>query len=159
MANSEFDFEIEGLSTFIEEIKQMDSRAEDIIIDELSKFGLTVEEGARALVQHDHGELEHSINFDRAVKEGNDYVVHGGSNSEYALRRHEEPYRMGVYDKYEEGRKDPDFYINGRGRKTHRKPSWRGYKPGRKYLDNAVKALEPDWDTINDRILKRILEG
>src|SRR5699024_11433648 len=44
-----------------------------------------------------------------------------------------------------------------KGRGTHRKPAWRGYKPGRKYLENTVKAIEPDFDTMTAHALERML--
>lgn len=153
-----FNIEWEGLDEFAEILDKMDKQSEKIIMDEMTKLGMLAEEGAKALVHHDHGDLEDSLSFDRAKKEGRNIVVHGGSNLEYALRRHEEPYRPGVHDKYENGRHYPNYYLNGRGRGTHRKPKWRGYKPGRKYLENTIKAIEPDYNKVNTRALERILE-
>ncbi len=106
-----FNIEWEGLEEFSEILDKMDKEAENIIMDEMTKFGMLAEEGTKALVHHDEGTLEDSINFDKAKKEGNEIVVRGGSNLEYALRRHEEPYRPGVHDKYENGRKYP--ILNG----------------------------------------------
>lgn len=152
-----FEIQWEGLDEFAEILDKMDKQSEKIIMDEMTKLGMLAEEGAKALVHHDHGDLEDSLSFDRARKEGRNIVVRGGSNLEYALRRHEEPYRPGVHNKYERGRNYPNYYLNGRGRGTHRKPSWRGYKPGRKYMENAIKAIEPDYNKMNTRALERIL--
>ncbi len=153
-----FSIEWEGLDEFHDMLDKMEKEHENIIMDEMTKFGMLAEEGTKALVHHDHGDLEDSINFDKAKKEGRDIIVRGGSNLVYALRRHEEPYRMGVHHKYENGRKFPNYYVGGRGRGTHAKPMWRGYKPGRKYMENAIKAIEPDYDKMNARALERILE-
>lgn len=149
-----FGIEWQGLDEFIDILDKMDEQAEKIIMEEMTKFGMLAEEGTKALVHHDEGTLEDSINFDKAKKEGNDLVVRGGTNVVYALRRHEEPYRMGVHDKGQ----DRDFYKDGRGRGTRGKPNWRGIQPGRKYMENAIKAIEPDYDKMNTRALERILE-
>lgn len=131
-----FSVEWEGLDEFNDMLDKMDKKAERIIMDEMTKFGMLAEEGTKALVHHDEGTLEDSINFDRARKEGGSIVVRGGTNVVYALRRHEEP---------------------GRGQGTLGKPSWRGYRPGPKYMENAVKAIEPDYNKMNARALERIL--
>ncbi|GGB41713.1 hypothetical protein GCM10011409_19060 [Lentibacillus populi] len=133
-----FEIEWEGLDEFVELLDKMDNKSEEIIIDEMTKFGMLAEEGTKALVHHDEGTLEDSINFDKATKEGSDIVVRGGTNVIYALRRHEEP---------------------GRGPGTLAKPAWRGYQPGPKYMENAIKAIEPDYDKMNARALERILEA
>jgi len=151
--------EWEGLEELNRLFEDMGENVERIAIEEYSKFGKLVEEGAKALVHHDEGDLEDSISFDEAVREGDDIVVEGGSNSPYAWRRHEEPYRMGTYTKYDNGSKYPRYYLNGRGRRTLTKASWRGYKPGRKYMQNAINAVQPDYDEMNARILERLLNG
>jgi Bacteriophage HK97-gp10, putative tail-component len=148
-----------GLEELNQLFEDMDENFEKIAIEEYSKFGLLVEEGAKALVHHDEGDLEDSISFDKAKRVGNDIVVEGGSNSPYAWRRHEEPYRPGIHDKYDDGSKFPRYYLNGRGRRTLTKARWRGYKPGRKYMQNAIRATEPDYDAVNARILERVLNG
>lgn len=153
-----FAIEWEGLQEFSDALEKMEKEAEKIIMEEMTEFGQLAEEGTKALVHHDHGDLEDSINFGKAQIKGENIVVEGGSNMPYALRRHEEPYRLGVHDKHERGRHYTGYYIDGRGRGTRGKPSWRGYRPGRKYMENAIKAIEPDYDKMNERALKRILE-
>ncbi|HLR69426.1 MAG TPA: hypothetical protein VK105_20255 [Virgibacillus sp.] len=150
-----FKIEWEGLNEFHDMLDKMEKNAENIIMEEMTKFGMLAEEGTKALSPHDEGNgLEDSINFDKAKREGSSIVVRGGSNSVYGLRRHEEPYRMGIHNKG----LDRGFYVDGRGRGTRGKPTWRGYQPGRKYMENAIKAIEPDYNKMNDRALKRILE-
>lgn len=149
-----FNIEWQGLQEFANALENMDDQVENIIMEEMTKFGMLAEEGAKALSPHDEGNgLEDSINFDSARKERGAVVVHGGSNSKYALRRHEEPYRMGRHDKGQ----DRGFYVDGRGRGTRGKPAWRGIQPGRKYMENAIKAIESDYDQMNARAMDRIL--
>ncbi|OXS77955.1 HK97 gp10 family phage protein [Domibacillus enclensis] len=141
--------DLDGLLEGIEE--KVDAIAEE----EYQKYGLFVEAATKSLVHHDEGDLEASIHSSTSNKDGQIETV-VGSNMKYALRRHEEPYRMGTHNKYDNGAKFERYYLNGRGRRTLLKPKWRGYKPGRKYLDNAVKATAQEYDETNERILRRI---
>ncbi|MUK89154.1 HK97 gp10 family phage protein [Ornithinibacillus sp. L9] len=136
MADDIFDIEWKGLKEFTQLLDNMSENVEKIVLEEYTKFGMLAEEGTKALVHHAEGNLEDSINFDKAVKEGDSIVVRGGTNVVYALRRHEEP---------------------GIGEGTAGKPAWRGYTPGPKYLENAIKAISKDYDKMNERALKRIL--
>lgn len=160
MAKNEFfDIDLEGYDELEDFFNSGDERLTNLFIEEYTKLGLLAEEGMKALVHHDEGDLEDSISFDKAIRKGDHIIVEGGSNSPYAWRRHEEPYRMGTYTKYDGGSKYPRYYLNGRGRRTLTKPNWRGYKPGRKYAQNTMNALEPDFDAVNARILERWMNG
>lgn len=161
MANKDdfFRMEWDGLKELEKLFDNMEENFERILIEEYSDYGMLVEEGAKALAPHDEGDLEDSISFDKAKIEGNSVTVEGGSNLKYALRRHEEPYRAGEYPKYNRGAKFPKYYVNGLGTGTRSKSTWRGYSPGRKYLENAIKATEKDYDEMNARILDRALGG
>lgn len=160
MARDEiFSFEWEGLEELIKEMKQMDDRMERILVDEYTKFGLLVEEGAKALAPHDKGDLEDTINSDRAKIINGGVEVEIGVGSVYGVRRHEERPRPGNHPKYHRGAKFPDYYENGRGQKTRSKPAWRGEKPGRKYLERAVELTDDDFNEMNERALRRIMEG
>lgn len=132
---------------------------ERILKEEMTKYGLLVEEGTRALAQKDTGDLEESINFSRAEKQGQAFVVEGGSNLKYALRRHEEPYRRGKYPYYDDGAKFPNYYVNGLGRRTRLKPNWRGERPGRKYMQRAINVTEKDFGVMMDRVYARLMVG
>ena len=129
-----------------------------ILKDEYRKYGLLLEEGAKALAPEDDGDLAASINFSGLTVSANGVEGSVGTNLVYALRRHEEPYRMGTYPKYSRGAKFPDYYVNGRGVTTRGK-SWRGYPAGRKYLANAVLATEGYYQDMLQRILERTLNG
>ena len=160
MARNEFfDIDLEGYDEFQDFFNSGDERLTNLFIEEYTKLGLLAEEGMKALTFHDEGDLEDSISFDKAIRKGDHIIVEGGSNSPYAWRRHEEPYKMGTYPKYDNGSKFPRYYLNGRGRRTLTKPNWRGYKPGRKFAQNTMIALEPDFDAINARILERWMNG
>lgn len=151
--------EWDGLQEMKRLFEEMNENFEKILLEEYTKYGMLVEEGAKALAPHDEGDLESSINFGKAQREGNGVSVEGGSNMAYALRRHEEPYREGEHPKYDNGAKFPKFYVNGRGVRTRSKAAWRGFMPGRKFLENAIKATKPDYDAMNKRILDRTLNG
>jgi hypothetical protein len=160
LANNDFiHIEWEGLAELEQLFDGMDDAFMRILKEEYTDYGMLVEEGSKALVHHDESDLEDSINFGQAEPEGSGVAVEGGSNSKYALKRHERPYRMGRHPKYENGAKFPDYYVNGRGEGTRSKPKWRGKMPGRKYLLNAINATERDYEKMLERILERTLEG
>lgn len=154
-----FDIHFEGLE---EEQKRMGDMYKDwvkITKQEMTKFGLLVEEGAKALAPHDEGDLEDSISADPAKQAGDAITVEIGASAEHALIRHEAPYKKGSRDKYDNGAKFPHYYVDGRGQRTRTKSSWRGFQPGRKYLQNAVTATEKDYDKMNQRIQERLISG
>lgn len=149
--------EWDGLEEFRHILEELDESIDNIIIEEYSRYGMLVEEGARSLAPHDDGDLEDSINFQRCKKEGNTFVVEGGSNLSYALLRHEAPEKSGTRPKYDRGAKFPSYYVNGRGKRTRAKGTWRGKQAGRKYLTNAIEATKSDFDAMNERIIARIM--
>lgn len=160
MASDDFlNIQWDGLEELERLFEEMDGKFTQILTEEYTDYGMLVEEGTKALAPHDEGDLEDSINFGQAEREGSGVSVEGGSNAKHALKRHERPYRMGKYPKYENGSKFPDYYVNGRGAGTRSKPKWRGQMPGRKYLLNAINATEKDYEKMLVRILERTLEG
>lgn len=158
MAGDLFSIEWQGLDELKQYFEAMDARFIRICTDEMTKFGLTVEETAKALAPRDSGDLEDSITASVAEMRGTIFEVIVGTNLEYALRVHEQPERTGVYPKYERGVKYDDYYVNGDGQNTRSKKSVKGYKPGRKYMTNAVLASEDDWNEMCNRIITRVLE-
>lgn len=145
----------------LEELAQYFDRMEDafvrILKEEYTKYGMLLEEGAKALAPEDEGDLVDSLNFTGLKVTGNGVEGEVGSNLVYALRRHEEPYRGGSHPKYQRGSKFPNYYKNGRGATTRAKGSWRGFPAGRKYLENAVKATEDYYNEMLQRILERAI--
>lgn len=143
-------------------IRDLDKLPDDIlnyILQYYTDYGMLVEEGAKALVHHDEGTLEDSINFEEAKLEGKEVSVEGGTNLVYAMRRHEEPPRAGSHPKYSRGAKFPAYYQDGRGLKTRQKPNWRGKTPGRKFLENAIEATEEDYNKMVKEIADKALKG
>lgn len=158
MSREVFRTEWEGLAELEQYFETMEEAFLSILKDEFTKYGLLLEEGGKALAPEDDGDLAASINFSglNVTSEGVEGSV--GTNLVYALRRHEEPYRLGKFPKYSRGAKFPDYYHNGRGVTTRGK-SWRGYPAGRKYLANAVLATEEYYQEMLQRILERTLNG
>jgi len=160
LANNDYlRLEWEGLEELTELFDGMEEDLERIALQEFTKYGLLLEEGTKALVFHDEGDLEASINFGPAKKEGNSIVVEGGTNMEYALKLHEKQYGAGTHDKYDNHSRFEDYYEDGRGLRTRMKPPWRGYVPGRKYLQNAINATKKDYEKMLGRIIERVLKG
>jgi hypothetical protein len=150
------DVEWHGLNELIVLFEGMDKRFTRILKEEFTKYVKLVEQGTKALAPEQEGDLVDSINSEvRMVHHGIMGIV--GANTEYALRRHEEPYRPGTHPRYDNGAKFPNYYVNGRGAGTRSKGSWRGYKAGRKYLTNAVKATEKDFQDMLERVLERCI--
>lgn len=160
MATNNFiNIEWEGLQELEELLDDMEADLERIAKEEYTEFGMLVEEAVRALMPRDESDLEGSYNVSPAKVSGGEISIEGGSNSEYALRRHEEPYRMGTYPKYDNGSKFPNYYVNGRGARTRSKPGFRGEQAGRKYQERAVNLIKKDFNDMNKRILDRVLGG
>lgn len=153
------EIEFEGLDRQADMMGDMYKEWAKITKQEMTKFGLLVEEGAKALAPHDEGDLEDSISADPAKLAGDKITVEIGASAEHALIRHEAPYKKVTRDKYDNGSKFPHYYVNGRGQRTRTKSSWRGFQPGRKYLQNAVTATEKDYDKMNQRIQERVING
>jgi hypothetical protein len=156
--NEFFRLEWDGLEELEQYFARMEEAFVQILVEEYTRYGLLLEEGGKALAPEDDGDLAASINFSglRVTADGVEGEV--GTNLVYALRRHEEPYRMGTFPKYSRGAKFPDYYVNGRGAETRNK-SWRGIPAGRKYLENAVKATQEDYEEMLRRILERLTGG
>ena len=151
--------EWDGLEEFENLLDGMEDEIYRIAKEEYRDFGMLFEEAVRALMPRDESDLEGSYNVSPPKREGNEIVIEGGSNSKYALRRHEEPYKSGTRDKYDNGSKFPGYYVNGRGARTRSKPGFRGEKAGRKFQERAVNLLQEDWNKTNQRILDRALQG
>lgn len=159
MADNSIEISWQGTDILEGFFKTLDSTFRRVVIEEMTDFGLSVESITKALAPRDTGDLEDSITSTVDLLRDEVFELIVGTNSEYALRRHEEPYGSGTYPKYERGVKYDEFYVNGRGRETRRKPDTRGYKPGRKFLQNAVNASQDDWDKMCERIITRVMEG
>lgn len=156
---SGFNIEWDGLKELKAEIKSAPEKFNKLLIKELNDIGLTTEKYAKALVNYDSGELEDSIFSTKAKRYGNMYVVYVGTNMVYARYIHELYNPTGLGDKYERGVKYPNYYVGGRGKRTRDKPKVKGYKPGRKYLRNAVVLSEQDVEDAMERVITSLWEG
>lgn len=108
---------------FSKNLKRLWNELEDDLEKEFDNQLTEVETGAKALAPHDEGNLEDDIHKTKVNKTDNSLhgEVHaGGTGSKYAKRMHEDIYTPGPI--------------------TQGKPDYKGYSPGRKYLENAVKA-------------------
>lgn len=153
------DLTFEGLDEFIDQLDDAAKHLEHNMVSAMKEYESLVDEGTRSLTPRDEGDLENSITVDIPKLVGNTVVGGISSNLAYALRRHEEPYRRGVHDKYDNGTKYEDYYVDGRGRRTLQKPAWRGQRPGRKYMARAVELTERDYDEIFAQALEDTLRG
>lgn len=150
----------DGLDEMILALSASDEQFLNLVIQAMDRYTNLVETGATALAHRFSGELEESIKASAASAYFGMVVGSVGSNLSYAWIRHERPYRPGTHDMYDRGVKFPKYYLNGRGRRTHRKASWRGLVPGRKYLERAVVATEnKDFEEIFLAALDEFLEG
>lgn len=151
--------DIEGMDEFIRMLEE----AEDLFMKNLKlgmrEYSLLVETGGRALAQRYGGDLEESIIAAAVAVENGMVIGEVGSNLIYAWRRHEEPYRSGRHPLYDNGIKIEDYYVNGLGRRSYQKRSWKGQLPGRKFLERAVVATEPDFLEMCERVLDVTLRG
>lgn len=138
MAKNTFHIEFTDLRKFDQSLKYMDQQLKGHVKEALTEYGSLVEEGAKRLAPHKTGDLEASINFDEAVAGFGSVSVTGGTNMAYAMRAHEQP---------------------GRGPGTLAKPIWRGYQPGRKYLENAIIATQIDYERLLREALTKIVGG
>lgn len=145
MANRHFDINNQDTERFIAKMKTADKKLVTNMIKKANKVGYQVEAGAKALAPRDTGQLEQSIQSTGAKYVNGQISLSVGSPLVYALRRHEEPSRKGMYNKYARGVTYTDYYINGRGELTRAKPNVGSFEPGRKFLTNAKLLNQSRW--------------
>lgn len=151
--------QFDGLDELIQTYDNMIDSIDDRLAEGLNEYAALVEEGAKALTFKDYGDLETSINAEPAKWRDGVLQASVGTNLEYALRLHEQPYKPGERPKYDNGIKIDDYYIDGRGRRTRNRPSWRGEEPGRKFLARAVSVTEEDFQEIMAEAYADVLRG
>lgn len=158
--NFNFQFQLTSPDDLNRILNLMERDVQKIIKQEYNKYGLLVEQGTKALIHHDRGDLEDSVHTIPAYKRGQNIVTEVVVNGKQALYLHDrvEP-NYGYRPKYENGSKFPRYYKNGLGLRTRTKPGFRGEKPGRKYLKRAVDVTRQDFDEMNQRAIRRITEG
>lgn len=140
MANKDiFSIEFEGLDEFIELLESSSDQVESEVIKEMNGYAKHVEGGAKSLAPVDTHELVDSLTSSEVQHVGSTYFFTIGSDKEYALRMHEWQGNWGVRTQLQQAKK------------------WRGYTPGNKYLENAVRATENDWNKAMENVLNRVI--
>lgn len=150
------DFDIDKV---IEDFGGMAADVDKNIDNGLSEYGMLYEEAGKALAPYDSGDLVTSIQFQGLKTVNGERQGSIGSDLEYALAVHERPYVPGTRDKYDNGVKFERYYLNGRGRRTHRRPGYRGQKAGRKYIERAEQVISKDHEDIMKATLEAVLKG
>ena len=153
-----FDINLEGFEELQREFQKAERDFRPSVKKHMTRFTLNVQGDAQKLVSVDSGELQSSIHTLPARETSEGIVTSVGTNNEYALRRHEEPYKQGVRPKYERGTKFDMYYINGRGYGTRNQPGVGQYKAGRKYMQNAVLYNESNFGKMCENILREVLK-
>jgi hypothetical protein len=154
-----FKIEWTGTEEFKRVLRDMTQDTSSVFQREYTKFGMLVEEGARALAPQDRGDLASTINADAPNVSARGVSIEIGVGSIYGAYQHEKRDGGPTYAKYDNGAKFPGYYSGGYGARTRSKPSWRGARPGRKYLERTVQLVETDFNEMNERILQQIMEG
>lgn len=108
-----------------------------ILKEELQKVAARTEGYARELSPRDTGYLEDSIHMTTVEKEGISYSVYVGTNTEYAKYVHE--------------------MLSSGSPETRSKKGVGGYRPGRKFLSNAIVLSEDDLEEAMGRAIERVL--
>lgn len=135
MANDEIKIQFEGLEEFIALLDSFSRTVENELIKEMNKYKSEVEKGTKLLTPVDTNELTKSITSSDVKRNGNEYYFTVGSDLPYALRMHEHTGNWGVRTQLKQMK------------------SYRGYTPGKKYLENAIRATESDWERAMNNVL------
>lgn len=137
--NDIFSIEFEGLDEYIDLLEGYPKEMEKAMVAEMTPYSLLVEGGAKQLTPVDTNELTKSITTSKVQRIGNEFVFTIGSDLPYALKMHEHQGNWGVRTMLKQAK------------------SWRGYMPGNKYLENAVRATENDWNKAMENVLNRVI--
>lgn len=141
------------LNNYIQEHKDREETFIRVARREYTDLSMLFETATRKLAPMYDGELARSISFDMPVWKGSVFQFAGGAGAAHALKQHEMPERKGKHDAYVDGVKHEGWYEDGRGKRTRQKPSYKGFLPGRKYLENALLAEEESIVAAEKRIL------
>lgn len=139
MARDGINIEFDGLDEFISLMDNYSKDVEDEIIKEMNKYKSQVETGAKKLTPVDTNELTNSITSSGVTREGGAYIFTVGSDLDYAVRMHEHQGNWGVRTMLKQAQ------------------AWRGYVPGNKYLENAVRATENDWNKSMENVINNTI--
>ena len=133
-----YGFDIEGIEAMILTLERIEREQEEKMDNILTKLATKVIEDAKRLAPLDSGDLEAALVVGEVKKLLNRLFIEYGTSPEvdaYAVVQHE------GFRKTKTGRV---VYMSP-GPKTESKPSHKGYAPGKKFLENAIK--------INERLI------
>lgn len=132
--------EFEGLDEFITLMDNFSPQVEKELLKEMNKYRMQVEGATKALTPVLTNELTKSITSSAVSRDSKGfYYFTIGSDLPYALRMHEHQGQWGERTMLKQGK------------------SYRGYVPGNKYLENAVRATEQDWVKAMENVLANTL--
>lgn len=139
MARDGVDIQFEGLEEFISLLENYSPEVGEAVVQEMNKYAKHVEGGAKKLAPVDTHDLVDSITTSEVQRDGSTYFFTIGSDKEYALRMHEWQGNWGVRTMLKQAKE------------------WRGYTPGNKYLENAVRGTEDDWNEAMENVLDKTI--
>lgn len=128
-------FSIEGIETTIKNLDRIEKEVEQKIDRALTFLAERVIEDAKHLAPLDTGDLEGSLTVTEVKREIKRMYIDFGNSPEtddYATVQHE------GFRKTKNGKV---VYMSP-GEKTRSKGAYKGYLPGKKYLENAIKLNE-----------------
>ncbi|MCU9614084.1 HK97 gp10 family phage protein [Caldibacillus lycopersici] len=131
-------FSIEGIEILSKKLDNLEKEMEKRIDKVLIKLALKVIADAKRLAPLDSGDLEAALVVSDVKKELKRRYIDFGTSPEvdhYATVQHE------GFRKTKDGKV---IYMSP-GNKTESKPHYKGYEPGKKYLENAI--------TLNERLI------
>ncbi|MBU5214955.1 hypothetical protein [Heyndrickxia oleronia] len=135
MASKEF-FSVDGFEAMIDRLDQIDKEMDLRIDRTLTYLAQRVIEDAKKLAPNLSGDLEGALHIGEVKKEIHrryiDLGVASGEVNSYAMVQHE------GFRKTKTGKV---VYMSP-GPKTASKGAYKGYLPGKKYLENAIKINE-----------------
>jgi hypothetical protein len=142
-----FSFDIEGIESMILTLDRIEQETYQRIDDTLTRLAEKVIEDAKRLAPLDSGDLEAALVVGDVKKVLQRIYIDFGNSPEvddYAVVQHEGFRKIKTKDENGEVDGERIIYMSP-GEKTLSKGSYKGYAPGKKFLENAI--------TINERLI------
>lgn len=143
-----FSFSLEGIEAMIDRLERLDNDLDRRLETVMTRLALKVIHDAKRLAPIDHGDLEAALVVGEVKRAITGMYIDIGTSPEvdgYAVVQHEGFRKT----------KDGAIVEMTPGEKTRSKPSYGGYMPGKKFLENALKMNE---DLILQELMS-VLEG
>lgn len=135
MPNEIFSFDLTGIEAMVREMKNVEDDVSRRIDETLTRLAHQVIADAKRLAPIDSGDLEASLIVGDVKRRLEEVFIEFGNSPEtdhYAAVQHEGFAKRG----------DGKVVHFTPGEKTRSKGSHKGYEPGKKYLENAIKMNE-----------------